>query len=277
MGLGTKHGIRDLALPKSRNLIIKAINEDLLQDPNILGLFYGGSIGNDTTDLYSDIDLRLIIADAFYESYRLNKKQRATNWGEVLFFEDVPSASYSTAHFKTFVKVDTFYYQTRDIHPSIWLKNIKIIHDTNGFLATALEKSKLLSYELREDKFEMWRSKFFAYLHEGYRRLKRKENYYALQCLDRMRLLMVAGWYMDAGIEPNSPTDWAKLEGERSQLLDWQLELLTHWDSGRDARQITCVIQSIIPEFRHVQQKLSDKLNLAENPNDIDEIIKLVF
>lgn len=36
---------------------MKKIEDDLLNDPNILVVFYGGSIGNQNTDLYSDIDL----------------------------------------------------------------------------------------------------------------------------------------------------------------------------------------------------------------------------
>lgn len=31
------------------------------------------------------------------------------------------------------------------------------------------------------------------------------------------RLSLVTAWYMDAGIQPNTFEDWAKLEGSRSQ------------------------------------------------------------
>src|SRR5690606_40255131 len=46
-----------------------------------------------------------------------------------------------------------------------------------------------------------------------------------------MRLSMVTAWYMDAGIQPNSFGDWAKLEGNRSKLSELQLLLLEKWDS----------------------------------------------
>ncbi|WP_367802182.1 nucleotidyltransferase domain-containing protein [Brevibacillus laterosporus] len=45
------------------------IEQDLLKDSNILSVFYGGSIGNQNTDLYSDIDLRIVVKDEFYEEY----------------------------------------------------------------------------------------------------------------------------------------------------------------------------------------------------------------
>ncbi|MGG1443392.1 hypothetical protein ABE354_15305 [Brevibacillus laterosporus] len=85
---------------------------------------------------YSDIDLRIIVKDEFFEEYRANKKQRAKNWGNVLFYEDDPLANYSVAHFSSFIKVDSFYYQTEEMQPSIWLQNIRITHDTDGMMRT---------------------------------------------------------------------------------------------------------------------------------------------
>ena len=100
--------------------------------------------------------------------------------------------------------MDTFYYKPEDIQPSVWLKNIKIIKDTDGMLADILDKSMALSYEPTIDEFELWRTKFFAYFHEAYRRVMRKEYYYALKCIDGLRLSMATAWYMEVGIQPNT-------------------------------------------------------------------------
>ncbi|WP_308471537.1 hypothetical protein [Brevibacillus laterosporus] len=180
MGFETKHKQRDLLLPKHRQSIMKKIELDLLNDPNILSVFYGGSIGNQNTDLYSDIDLRIIVKDEFFEEYRANKKQRAKNWGNVLFYEDNPLANYSVAHFSSFIKVDSFYYQTEEMQPSIWLQNIRIIHDTDGMMTNILEQSMQILYTPTTEDIEISRSKFFAYVHEIYRRVIREEMYYAL-------------------------------------------------------------------------------------------------
>src|SRR5690625_2291598 len=99
------------------------IEQDLSNDDQVLAVYYGGSIGNRNTDLYSDIDLRIVVNDDHFEEYRINKKQRAKKWGNVLFFEDFPWSTYSIAHYDTFIKVDTFYYRMKDIQPSIWLQN----------------------------------------------------------------------------------------------------------------------------------------------------------
>ncbi|MGN7942986.1 nucleotidyltransferase domain-containing protein [Virgibacillus sp. 6R] len=233
MGLENKYRQRDLKIPEHREIMLKKIEQDLINDENVLSVFYGGSIGNGNTDIYSDIDLRIVVKDEVFERYRKNKKERAKNWGEVLYFEDFPWATHSVAHYDTFIKVDTFYYKTVDIQPSIWLQNISIAHDKKGFMEEILEKSQKLFYCPTVQEVELWRSKFFAYVHEAYRRVNRKELYYALNCLDNLRMSMVIAWYMDKGIQPNAFGDWAKYEGLRSKLERWQLSLLADWQSSR--------------------------------------------
>jgi hypothetical protein len=277
VGLVTKHQKRDSEIPEYRQSLIEAIELDLMNDENVLAVFYGGSLGNKNTDLYSDIDLRIVVKDEVFEDYRLNKKQRAQNWGNVIFFEDLPWATHSVAHYDSFIKVDTFYYKAKDIQPSVWLQNIKIVRDINGLLRNVLEKSMELSYRPNVQEIEIWRTKFFAYVHEAYRRAMRKELYYALHCLDSLRLSMVTAWYMDAGIQPNAFGDWAKLEGSRSNLSQSQLELLEEWHSSREPNEIMVVIKSMIPEFKKVHKSLCVALGLEENPEWIEEILNMVL
>ncbi|MFC0470004.1 aminoglycoside 6-adenylyltransferase [Halalkalibacter kiskunsagensis] len=276
MGLKTKHKKRDLEIPKHRQILLNSIEQDLLNDENVLAVFYGGSLGNQNTDLYSDIDLRIVIKDGVFEKYRLNKKQRAKNWGEVLFYEDFPWTTHSIAHYDTFVKVDSFYYKIKDIKPSVWLQNIKIVHDNTGLVEDVLAKSMVLSYEPTVQEVEIWRTKFFAYVHEAYRRVMRKEIYYALHCLDDLRLSMTTAWYMEAEIQPNAFGDWAKLEGVRSKLSDWQLTLLEQWHSSREPEEIMKVIQNMISEFKRVHKSLCNKLGLEEDPERVNEILNMV-
>ncbi len=277
MGFETRHSKRDIEIPKHRQNLLGAIEQDLLNDENVLAVFYGGSIGNQNTDLFSDIDLRVVVKDEVYEEYRLYKKQRAMNWGKVLFFEDLPWTSHSVAHFDTFVKVDTFYYRKEDIQPSVWLKNIKIIHDSSEVLVTEVQKKSMsLSYKPQAQDIEIWRNKFFAYIHEAYRRAMRNEIYYALHCIDNLRLSMTMAWYMDAGIQPNTFGDWSKLEGERSRLQDWQLEHLARWHCNRELKEILSVVKSIIPEFVNVHKSLCRKYDIEENSGWVNEILDMV-
>ncbi|WP_343033584.1 aminoglycoside 6-adenylyltransferase [Virgibacillus ihumii] len=246
-----------------------------MNDENVLSVFYGGSIGNQNTDLYSDIDLRIVVNDKVFENYRQRKKQRAEKWGRVLFFEDNPEARHTVAHYETFVKVDVFYYKAEEIHSSVWLKNIKIVQDIHGFMENVSKKSMKLSYVPTLQEVENWRNKFFAYAHETYRRAMRSEFYYALRCLDNLRFCVVTAWYMENGIQPNSLGDWGKVEGERSKLKDWQLSLLAQWDSNRDSIEIMKTIKQIIPQFKKVHHRLCKRVGATEDSEWVDEILEL--
>nr|WP_246596169.1 nucleotidyltransferase domain-containing protein [Bacillus alkalicola] len=257
--------------------MLKEIEQDLLKDENVLAVFYGGSIGNRNTDLYSDIDLRIVVKDEVFEEYRLNKRERAKNWGKVLFFEDFPWGTYSVAHYDNFIKVDTFYYRKEDIQPSVWLQNISIVLDTTGFMEELLKKSMNLFFRPNVQEVEMWRTKFFAYVHEAYRRVNRKEMYYALNCLDNLRMSMAMAWYMDKGLQPNAFGDWAKYEGERSELDNWQLALLADWHSSREPNDLMDVLKKIIPEFKKTHKSLCEKVEIEEEPEWVDEILGMVL
>lgn len=276
-GLENKHLKRDLKIPEYRLNMLKEIEKDLSRDKNVIGIFYGGSIGNQNTDLYSDIDLRIIVTDEVFEEYRLNKKNRAENWGNVLFFEDFSWTNYSVAHFDNFIKVDTFYYRKEDIQPSVWLKNIKIVRDQEGFIEEICKESKQLSYFPTAQEVQIWRTKFFAYVHEIYRRVNRKEVFYALNCLDNLRLSMVIAWYMDKGLQPNDFGDWSKYEGERSELNSWQIELLEDWHSSRRPDEILEVLRKVIPEFKKTHKSLCVKVNIEEDSEWVDKIIRMVL
>ncbi|MCS0788874.1 nucleotidyltransferase domain-containing protein [Cytobacillus firmus] len=80
MGLYTKYKGRDSELPRLRERIMHSIEKDLIHDQNVLSVFYGGSIGENSTDTFSDIDLRIIVNDKVFEEFRLNKKERAKKW-----------------------------------------------------------------------------------------------------------------------------------------------------------------------------------------------------
>ena len=158
----------------------------------------------------------------------------------------------------------------------MWLKNIKIIHDTSELVNEVQKKSMSLSYKPQAQDIEIWRNKFFAYIHEAYRRAMRNEIYYALHCIDNLRLSMTTAWYMEEGIQPNTFGDWSKLEGERSCLSGWQLSLLASWHCNREPKEILRVIKSVIPEFVNVHKSLCRKYDIEENPGWVNEILDMV-
>jgi predicted nucleotidyltransferase len=278
VGFTAKFDERDLKLPLVLEKINQAISTDLTEDPNVLAFFYGGSVAKGNVDLYSDLDLRIVVKNEHFEEYKRNKKERAKRWGEILFYEDFPWAAHSVAHYSDFVKVDSFYYKKVDLKPSLYLKEeTKIIYDPHKIVEKVLHESQTLSYHLTEEDFEIWRGKFFAHMHEVYRRVKREELYYALSSLDMLRWSIAAGWDMEADRNPNQMGVWSKYEGKRSDFDRPQLSLLESWHSDRNPAQIMAVIISIIPEFKRLHSRLCNKLSIEENTAWIDEIIKKVI
>ncbi|MDN7240811.1 hypothetical protein QWY14_03370 [Planococcus sp. N028] len=212
----------------------------------------------------------------------MNLLQRSETWqsgtGGYCFFEEMdPRSPYTVAHYDDFIKVDTFYYQPKNLTPSVWLKEIKIVKDSNGLMEGIQSSSQLLDYVPTKEEVAIWRNKFLANLHESYRRAMRGEVYYALKSLDSLRLSMASGWYMAQGIQPNGYGYWTHYEGEKSRLTAEQQSHLASWYAGRDASDIVAVSREMLLEFKKVHQSLCEKTGDEENLSRLDEIINLVL
>jgi hypothetical protein len=244
----------------------------------VLAVYLGGTLANGKDDLYSDIDLRVVVPNEKKAAFVAEKQNRARRWGNVLFFEDWgPRVTHTVAHYDCFVKIDVFYYQPDDLKPSLWLKDIKVMYDPHKIVTKVREQSASLAYRPTAQEIEWWRGKTFACIHEVYRRVMREEMYYALQMLDGIRWLIAAGWEMEAGRMPNSLSDWSKLEGHRSCLKDWQLALLAGWDSARNPDDIMKTLAAMIPEFLRVHKCICKKYGVDEKEELCRQIIDMVL
>lgn len=198
---------------------IRAIAEQL---EGIRGIFLGGSLADQTADIYSDIDLRIVVDDAINPTDVLVRCLNELT--DCLFIEE-QYAHFAVVHFRQFVKLDLFIYRKNRIQPSLWLKDIAILHDEQEFLQAIKEASQALEFTVRQDQLEAYLSKYYAYLHEWVRRTKRGEKTYALHCLLGMRHILASLSYLNQSIVPNSLGDWSKYEGDKSQL-DAEVALL---------------------------------------------------
>ncbi|QQK77703.1 hypothetical protein HUG15_20360 [Salicibibacter cibarius] len=271
------HKQRDLELPIHRKRLMNHIESDLTQDRNVKAIFYGGSLGSGNTDMFSDIDLRIVVEGSKVQEYRDKKKERAHHWGNILFFEGYEHESFIIAHFDSFIKADIFYYEESDLMPSVWLQDLHIVYDPYNIVNKVQLRSNQLQYQFSIEDVEAWRTKHFAFLHEVYRRAARGECYYAMHCLDCLRLSIVTGWYMEMGIQPNSFGDWAKIEGERSPLKKWQLERLQRWDSSGQLDEVINVIIDMKPEFERVNKHLSVSVGASAKEDLVEDIYRKIL
>lgn len=274
----SKHSLRDKQLPEIREKLLSKIITKLESKAGIEAIFIGGSLANNTQDLYSDINLRIVVSEDNYGEILDSKQQLLSEFGEVLFFEDfTPKGIYTIAHYSNFLKVDLFIYTFSRLSPSIWLQGIKVFLDTTGKLQNIVEQSNLITYEVTKDEVDRWRGKIFSYIHETYRRVMREEYYYALSMMNNLRSFIVSGWNMEVGRHSNNPWDWSKIEGSRSHLEPWQLKLLEDWYCGRDQAQILETLGRIISEFTRIHEVLCTKTGLEKNEVRFNRIINLVM
>lgn len=278
-GFVSKHLERDLSLSKHRDILLENALNDLKLDMNVLAIYQAGSLARGNFDDYSDIDLHIIVNPERKVDFIKDKRNRASKWGSVLFFEDFnPSSPVVVTHYNSFVKVDSWYHAPEEVVPSIWLKGYKVLYDPNNIINMVIKESSLKVYKPSADEVEFWRGKILAFIHETYRAVMRDEVYYALSNLDKIRWLVVSGWYMKKKQHLDSPYGvWSKIEGKRSKLDPWQLSLLQSWDCGRNTNQIMKTMVSIVPEILRLNKYLSKQVNIEENESHIKKIIEMVY
>ncbi len=278
-GFVSKHLERDAFLPKQRDILLVNALKDLSADPDVLAIYIAGSLAKGNHDNYSDIDLHTIVIPKRKAEFLKGKRDRANNWGDVSFHEDYnPSSPYVVTHYDTFVKVDSWYHAPEEIVPSIWLKEAEVLYDPFNILSHVINESAKQVYKPSPDEVEHWRGKLLAFVHETYRAVMRREMLYALSNLDKIRWLIVSGWYMEMEVHVDVPYGvWTKIEGNRSILAKKQLSLLESWDCGRDSNEMIKTLRRMIPEFLRLNKSLCTQVGVEINEDHIKRIMDMVI
>ncbi|CAH0292868.1 hypothetical protein SRABI84_04260 [Peribacillus simplex] len=278
-GFVSKHIERDAFLPKQRDILLENAFKDLSADTDVLAIYLAGSLAKGNDDNYSDIDLHTIVISERQADFLKRKRNRANNWGNVTFHEDYnPSSPYVVTHYNTFVKVDSWYHAPEEIVPSIWLKEVEVIYDPFNIMSHVIKESEKLVYKPSPNEVEHWRGKVLAFVHETYRAVMRREMLYALSNLDRIRWLIVSGWYMEMEEHVDVPYGvWTKIEGNRSKLDGTQLSLLESWDCGRNSNEIIKTLRRMIPEFLRLNKYLCTQVGVETNEDHIKRIMDMAI
>ncbi len=139
-------------LEEARNNLLATALGCFKTDPNVLGIFLGGSIAAGSADAYSDIDLRILVKPERHSHFVEQRRQIPKQWPGFLFNEWVPSAQHCVSHFQPFGKIDIFYYDATALTPSPWYRlPIKILHDPKGIVADLVKRSEGLQFTVEED------------------------------------------------------------------------------------------------------------------------------
>ncbi len=76
MTWSTRHSVRNAGLPGQRMTLLAALTEDLVRDPRVLGAYVAGSLASGREDLYSDIDLRIVVGPEHFDAFVAQKRVR---------------------------------------------------------------------------------------------------------------------------------------------------------------------------------------------------------
>src|SRR5690606_19505397 len=142
VGFVSRHAERDAELKIHRGQHLRNALQDLTSDSNVLAIYEGGSLAKGNFDLYSDIDLHIVVKAETKDEFIKAKRRRASNWGSVLFYEEwSPTAPVIVTHFDSFVKIDSWYKEPDELVPSVWLHGIKAHFDPYRIIETLINES----------------------------------------------------------------------------------------------------------------------------------------
>lgn len=212
----------DSNLPVDRDRLKNRLIRLVKEDEEIIGCYFGGSIGDKSEDYYSDIDARIVVN----EHVNLKRKQQEVirSIGEYLFVETF-NENNSVIHYATFIKLDLFIYTPDMLEPSVWMKKVEIVKD-DGLLQEVAQESQKLEYRITQEAFDQLVNKYYAYYFELYRSWKREEYNYLEDLTLAIKHSLVSMWYVSKGYVPNKNLNWAKYEGRKTKLSHLETNFL---------------------------------------------------
>ena len=156
-------------------------------------IYLSGSLAENVEDQYSDIDLRVIIADSAYESVLALREHLPTTWGPFLFHQTVGDI-YTVTYYESLTKADVFYYAAGAVTPSPWFNvGTKVLLERSGHLRAILAASEKLPFTAAAHEIVQHIQTCVAGLIESAKRLRRGETIYASRlCAEAVHHVLIA-------------------------------------------------------------------------------------
>jgi hypothetical protein len=254
-------------LESARSDLLATAIDWFKKEPNVVGIFLGGSVAAGSADAYSDIDLRIVAEPEHHLHYVDKRREIPAQWPGFLFNEWLPNTQHCVSHFRPFGKIDIFYYNAAKLTPSPWYRlPIKILHDPKGIVIDLVTRSEQLPFMVGESDVDLSISKGLAAAHETYRRAKRGELFYAQTLLDELRhhMMQADDWLHDRTPET---TVMAKFDNRASGEI---LSSLATSYCPREGEAILAALSSLARAYRNQVSALHEKFQLSRSlKNDV--------
>jgi predicted nucleotidyltransferase len=156
-------------------------------------IYLSGSLAENNQDEYSDIDLRVIVADGTYESVLALREHLPTTWGPFLFHQTIGEI-FTVTYYDSLTKADVFYYAAGAVTPSPWFNvGTKVLIDRTGHLRSILAASETLHFRADSQEIVHHLQTCIAGLIESAKRVRRGETIYASRlCAEAVHHVLIA-------------------------------------------------------------------------------------
>ena len=177
---------------EARDRLLATAQQEFVSSADVVGLFLRGSLAAGSYDAYSDIDLGVVVKPEKYRWFIEHRRDLPRRWPGFLFNEWRPGARHCVSHFRSFVKIDIFYFSENDLPPSPWYTlPLRILFDPRGVIERLVSASANLTFEVTDEDLDFSISKGLAAAHEAFRRTQRQEVLFAQILLDELRFHMI--------------------------------------------------------------------------------------
>ena len=242
----------DSNLPVERDKLKNRFARLVKEDNDIIGAYFGGSIGDKTEDFYSDINARVILKPGI--SPEAKQRNIISSIGEFLFVEML-TENHSIIHYASFIKLDLIVYTLEMIEPSVQYKHIEIIKD-DGTLQDLHNLSKDMKYVVTQSVFDEVLSQYYGDYFNLYRAWKRDERNHIESIVLSIKQHLVSMWYLSKGFQPNQSDDWRHYEGNKSKLSHLEKEFLLSY-TPFDINQLSVFVKEVAILMLEASEKVS--------------------
>jgi len=158
--------MREQRLIDARDQLLAIARQEFESNVDVVGLFVAGSLAAGSHDAYSDIDLRVVVKPEKQQWFIEHRREIPRAWPGFLFNEWRPGTRHCVSHFRSFVKIDIFYFGENDLQPSPWhALPITILLDCHGAIQRMVRASEHLEFDVTDEDLDFSISKALAATH----------------------------------------------------------------------------------------------------------------
>lgn len=213
-----------------------------------------------------------------HEWFVEHRREVPASWPDFLFNEWRPGTIHCVSHFRSFVKIDIFYFSEDELEPSPWYTlPVRILFDRHGVVERLVRRSAELRFEVREEDIDYSISKGLAAAHEAFRRVQRGELLFAQTLLEELRfhIIQADDWLFDR--TPRTQL-FSKYDERGSREV---IESLRNSFCGCDKPALLVSLAALSQLYRRQIMQLHRRFELSRNPESdltaLDLILSELF